>query len=404
VAALFLRNARLSDGGQVDVEIDGSAVRDVRPAAPVESAPGTDQLDLTGYLLLPAPAEPHAHLDKVFTWDRTGAQYGGLLDAVRVTTAASANFTAQDIRARALRMLRMQVRNGVTAVRTHANVCDGADPLLAVRTLVELREELRDRIDLQVAFLAASDCSDDQLREAVRVGVDQLGGAPHTWPPDPTEGTVRILRLAAETGVAVDLHVDEELDPQVGTLAAIARETVRLGLAGKVTASHCVSLGVQPGDVRDEAIAAVRAAGVGIVTNPITNLYLQGRGWPTSPPRGLTAVGALLEAGVTVAGGGDNVRDAFNPMGRGDPLEVAALLVTAGHLTVEQAYDAVSTGARTVLQLPAAGVAAGRAADLLAIRADALVDAIAEAPADRITIRAGEVIARTSTSGWSELD
>jgi cytosine deaminase len=165
-----------------------------------------------------------------------------------------------------------------------------------------------------------------------------------------------------------------------------------------------VSLGVQAADVRDEAIAAVRAAGVGIITNPITNLYLQGRGWPTSPPRGLTAIRALLDAGVTMAGGGDNVRDAFNPMGQGDPLEVAALLVTAGHLTVEQAYDAVSRGARSLLQLPAAGVAAGLAADLLAIRSASLVDAIAEAPADRITLRAGKVIARTSTSGWSELD
>jgi cytosine deaminase len=399
VPSLVLRSARIPDGRQVDVELDGPVVRAVGPA----SLDGPEGLDLTGYLLLPAPAEPHAHLDKVFTWPRTGCEYGDLLNAVRRTTAASADFTVEDVRARALRMLRMQLRNGVTAVRTHANVCAGSDPLLAVRALVDLREELRGRLDLQVAFLAAPESSDEQIREAARLGVDHLGGAPHTW-PEPIEGTVRILRLAAETGTSVDLHVDEELDPEVGTLVVLAREATRLGLAGKVTASHCVSLGVQAADVRDEAIAAARAAGIGIVTNPITNLYLQGRGWPTSPPRGLTAVAPLLAAGVTVAGGGDNVRDAFNPMGRGDPLEVAALLVTAGHLTVEQAYDAVSTGARTVLQLPAAGVAAGLAADLLAIRADSLVDAIAEAPADRITIRAGEVIARTSTSGWSELD
>jgi cytosine deaminase len=234
-------------------------------------------------------------------------------------------------------------------------------------------------------------------------GVDRLGGAPHAW-PDPLAGTLRLLRIAAEAGVGVDLHVDEDLDPAAASLADLGRETLRLGLAGRVTASHCVSLGIQDAAVRDDAISALRDAEVGVVTLPLTNLYLQGRTWPTSPPRGLTAVRALIDGGVTLAAGSDNLRDPFNPMGRGDPLEVAAMLVMAGHLTVEEAYEAVSDGARRVMGLPAAGPAVGLAADLLAIRANSLTEAAAGAPEERIVIRRGAVIARSTASLWTALD
>ena len=105
-------------------------------------------------------------------------------------------------------------------------------------------------------------------------------------------------------------------------------------------------------DELDEVIAEVLASDIGIVTLPITNLYLQGWEHPVSTPRGLTAVRALLDAGVRLGAGADNVRDPFNPVGRSDALETASLLVTAGHLTLDEAYAAVSDGARAVMGLP----------------------------------------------------
>ncbi len=74
----------------------------------------------------------------------------------------------------------------------------------------------------------------------------------------------------------------------------------------------------------------VARAGLGIVTLPITNLYLQGRDATHAAPRGITAVRRLLEAGIPLAAGGDNLRDPFNPAGRADPFETTSLLMTAG--------------------------------------------------------------------------
>ncbi|PNG22754.1 amidohydrolase family protein [Streptomyces cahuitamycinicus] len=112
-------------------------------------------------------------------------------------------------------------------------------------------------------------------------------------------------------------------------------------------------------------------------------------------PRGLTAIASLRAAGVTVAGGGDNARDPFNPLGRFDPMETASLLVLAGHLSPRSAYDAVSGAARTVMGLARTPIEPGAPAELMAVRADTLADAMADARADRVVIHQGRLVCRT---------
>ena len=107
---------------------------------------------------------------------------------------------------------------------------------------------------------------------------------------------------------------------------------------------------------------------------------------------------AVLDANIRFAAGADNVRDPFNPVGRSDALETASLLVTAGHLTLDEAYTAVSDGARSVLALPEAGVKVGAAAELLALRGSSLADVIANASADRYVIHAGNLVAQSTVS------
>ena len=132
-----------------------------------------------------------------------------------------------------------------------------------------------------------------------------------------------------------------------------------------------------------------------MITLPQTNLFLQSRGIATAAPRGLTALRALLDEGVTVAGGGDTVEDPFNTVGRNDPLETAALLVMAGHLTPELAYETVSASVRETIGLPPAGLGIGQHADLVAVDVATPRELVASAPAERVVIRAGRVVAET---------
>jgi cytosine deaminase len=392
IPPLVLRGARVADGRVCDLLLEHGVVRRVVPAGTLPAGP--QELDLSGHLLLAAPAEPHAHLDKALTWDLVGAPPCDLPSAVAAWRTYAERVEERDVTERARRALDELVANGVTAVRSHADILPGDDPLRGLRALLRLRDEVRGRVTVQIAVLYV-DAPEAVLREALAMGADLLGGCPHLS-ADPAAAVDRALSLAAEFGVGVDLHADENLDPASQDLRLLADAVRRRGFTGPVTAGHCVSLGAM--DPQEAARLAKEAAqaDIGVVTLPLTNLYLQGHDQPSSTPRGLTAVRVLLDAGVRLAAGGDNVRDPFNPVGRSDPLETAALLVAAGHLTPAEAVHAVTAGARSVLGLPEAGPYEGAVADLLAVRGASLSEVLGTAGPDRVVIRAGRVISRTT--------
>lgn len=392
----LLLNATLADGALVDVRIEGGTVVDVRPASRAAAELADDVLDLAGMLLLPAAADAHAHLDKALTWDAIRPPAGDLGQAIRSYDAYAARLTEQDVLDRARRAALALLANGTTAVRSHVNLLEGDDPLLAVRALVRLREELAGLMTMQLVALGSERIADATLEAAVLAGVDLVGGAPHLA-ADPLAELERLVAVAERLGVGADLHTDEGLhgEPTLGVYA----DRVADWPADRVrSAGHCVRLGTLPEAQRDDIVARVVRAGVGVIALPITNLYLQGWEQPVATPRGLTALDALLGAGAIVGAGGDNVRDPFNPIGRSDPAETAMLLVAAGHLGLEQAWSLVGDGSRRVMGLPEAGPVAGLRADLLAIRAGSLGEAIAEGSAERTVIHAGRIVAQSTVS------
>ena len=395
---LLLRGATNRAAQRVDVLLGGGRVVEVAPPGGLTRVPAgvSQEIDLDGYVLLPGVAEPHAHLDHALTWELLNTGYVELPQAIAAWAEATRTLDAGETRDRILRALEEYLAHGVTAVRSHSVPCLGDRPLAALAAWQGVRKAVAGVMDLQVVFMSRIDTPSDLIRAAVDAGADLIGGVPYMT-ADPAAENERLLSLAAELRVGVDLHVDEELDASVASLEDLATRVAARGLPQRVTASHCVSLGIQDPGQAARTITRVAEAGLGVVTLPYTNLYLMGRAAQTSPPRALTALRPLLAAGVPVAGGGDNLRDPFNPVGRADPLVVAALLVSAGHLTIAEAYDAVSVQARRVLGLPSADVVAGAVADLLAVRAKSLDDAVARSPEDRIVIRAGRVVACSRT-------
>jgi cytosine deaminase len=406
-APLVLRNVTHPDGRRCDIRLaDGLVERVTDPGA---LPAGDDGLDLAGFLVLPAPAEPHAHYDTALTANRAPNPDGTLGRAVAAWRAVAATATHDDHVRRATEVALLALASGATAIRTHVGIYSEVG-LRPVEALLAVRERLREWVDLQLVALTVELTTPDGrkveglLREAIAMGVDVVGGCPHL-DPEPEACIDAYLDLAVQEGKPVDLHMDEELDcspdqqvdPRLDNLPYLAAGVRERGLQGRVTASHCVSLGTQPLDHAREVAENLADADVAVVCNPQTNLYLQARGMHTAAPRGLTAVRPLLDAGAVLAGGGDNVQDPFNPMGRGDPLETASLLVTAGHLTSVEAYHAVSAGARAAMCLPEVRLAAGYPAEILALRADSLEQALAD-PTDRLVIHQGRVASRTTVT------
>ncbi len=362
------------------------------------SDPGVD-LDATGWRVLPSAVEPHAHLDKALTASRLDPDAGNdLLSAIGQWRALLPVIDAADIAERALQAVRRYAARGITAIRTHVDVPPSGDPLRAVDAVIAVREQLRGRVTLQVCLLAGFDVPDAVVADAAARGVDVIGGCPHIA-PDPHREVTRMLDLAERLGLPVDLHADEQTGvalPDSGLdIVDLAEQVLARGLQQRVTASHCVRLGMLPPDRLARVLELVARAGLGIVTLPITNLYLQGRDATHAVPRGIAAVRQILDAGIPLAAGADNLRDPFNPAGRADPFETTSLLMTAAHLRPVEALAAVTTGARTVLGLPAAGTAPGAAADLVLVPDVDLGDVLAGAVDARVVVSGGRVIADT---------
>ena len=404
VTTVLLRGGIGADGAPLELRTDPSTGTITAAGASVVPMPGERVINCKGMVLLEAPVEPHAHLDKALSADAAPNPVGDLPGAVAAWRAYRPTLTHDDIATRARTAALELVAHGTTQIRSHVDVGDGIG-LRALEALIEVREQLRAEglAELQLVALISPPTSGEageamraMVRDAMALGADVVGGAPHI-DPDPATATRELVALAAELGAPVDLHVDETLSPGALWLRDYADAVAEAGDAIPcATAGHCVSLGVQAPDVQGEVAAQVASSGINIVTLPATNLYLQSRGIDQSPPRGLTAVRALREAGACVAAGADNVRDPFNAVGRSDALETAALLVMAAHLSPADAWDAVSAQGRRAMGLPPAPLTVGSPAEVLAVRGTSLADAVARASEDRVVIHRGALVARTT--------
>jgi cytosine deaminase len=352
-------------------------------------------------VVLPAFVDPHVHLDKALTADLVLNPTGDLPGAIGAWLAFRGTQTTADVHARARRGAFELLRHGTTALRAHADAGPGVGTQ-AVEALVALREELAGTVDIQVVAGvgpivtgAAGADARAALAAALEAGADLVGGAP-ALDEDPAGAYDVLVAAALKAGVGLDLHVDETLDPDTFTLPWLI-DRVAGGFPHPVVVDHVVSLAVQPPKVLHAVAERLAEERIGVVTLPATNLYLQGRGPGTPTARGLTAIRALLDAGVTVAAGADNVRDPFNPTGRFDPLETASLLVTAGHLAPDEALKAVTAAPRALLGLPPAGEG-----DTVALPGSSVSDVIASGAASRVVRRDGRVVARTAVTTWAE--
>ncbi|MGY1500302.1 amidohydrolase family protein [Streptomyces sp. QTS52] len=368
-AALLLCGAHLTDGRTVDVRLGGGRIEAVGTVGSL-SAYAT-RVDLSGYLLLPAPAEPHAHGDTALSADADGP----------------VSYDPQDVQRRATEAALLQLGHGATALRSHVRIGD-VPGLGALAAVLQARRALRGLAELTAVAMprvltgAAGADGLAMLRDAVKMGASVVGGCPDR-DPDPTGYVEAVLEVASEHGCPVDLHTDGDDPARLARLAAMAG-----GLRPGVTIGPCGGLGRLPAEVASRAADQLAAAGVTVTCLP------QG-GCGGAERRATAPVRLLRAAGVRVAAGSGALRDVANPVGRGDPLEAAYLLASRHGLRPEEAYDAVSASARAVLGLPEVRVEAGFPAELLAVRGDRLAGALSLAYS-RFVVHRGRVVARTS--------
>jgi cytosine deaminase len=392
VIDLLLRNTSAGDLG-----VDGGVL--------VAPGPARETRDLGGRLVTPPLVEPHIHLDAVLTVGQPRPNVSGsLFEGIAIWAERVTELTAEDVKHRVRQVLRWQLACGVQHVRSHVDVCDPS--LRALRALVELRDEVRDLIDLQlVAFpqqgILGFDGGRELMRAAVAAGADVVGAIPHyeLTREDGVESVRFAMALAEEHGLRVDIHCDETDDEHSRFVETMAAETIRRGMSGRVTASHTTAMHSYNAAYASRLIANIARAGLHMVTNPLDNAVLQGRFDQGPVRRGHTRVKQLLEAGVNVAIGHDSVMDPWYPLGFGDPLQAAFVLAHLGHMSGDRELatliDMITVAPAAALGIEGYGLHPGSPADLVVFDARSPAEALRLQRPRHLVLRAGKVIAET---------
>lgn len=402
----LIRGASL-DGveGRRDIAIAGNRITEVAPRIEVSAAV---ELDADGRLATPAFVEPHIHLDKYGVLPTLPPNPSGTLaGAIELMLTAKRRASAEDVRERAGRLIRRMVIAGTTTIRSHVDV-DTVSGLRGLHGVLAAAADHADVCDVEVvAFpqlgLEREPEGKDLMTQAMREGATVVGGMPH-WEADHDAAERHIefcMRLAADRDADVDMHVDETDDGSWHTLQLLVEAADRHGWGGRTTAGHCCAMAAWDED--RAALVTRRAAevGVNVITNPATNLVIQGREDPEPRRRGITRVKQLLEGGVNVAAGQDNLHDGFYPLGAGDQLMIAWLLVHAAQLTtpeqLELALATVTTSAAKVLRLDGYEIAPGGRGDVVVLDTATAEEALRHQAPRRWVIHRGRLVAETQT-------
>jgi cytosine deaminase len=357
-----LKGVRLASGSGADVTWEDARITSVEPA----------EID-DGRLLLPAFIDTHVHLDKALIRDELREHDGTLAGAIGAIHARKRTYTAQDVCERACAVIRDSVLAGTTRLRSHVDVdtIGGLTPLEGVLLAAERCRSLAEVRTIafpQEGILRAPGAA-DLLAEALLNGCDVVGGMPH-WERDEADQRehVRIcFELAERFDRDLDMHVDETDDGAVRTLEMVADEALERGFIGRVTVGHVCSLAAADDDYAARVIEKCARAQITVVSNPVTNLVIQGRGDRGLIRRGTTRIKELAAAGVNLAFGQDCVKDGFYPFGRGDMLEVALISAHVAHLSTHEelafALEAVTEAPARSWRLDDYGLAPGARAD-----------------------------------------
>lgn len=394
---LVIQNARLRGRGEQPFAI--GLVGDRIAGISTEPLAGGRILEAGGSLVTESFADAHLHLCKVYTYAMVGDQVAGVYGAGAMGEALTAIDRAAAVKARyqeswiyenARRAVLEGLRHGVTHVQAFVDT-DTKARLEGIRALLRVRDDLRGKVQVRVvAFpqdgLLRDPGAEEYVKEAIALGADVVGGIP--WVEDTDDGArehvTRMLKLAAAHDRDVAMLVDDTGDPGLRTAAMLAEGALQYGLEGRVTACHARAMALYPEPTVLRLANLARRAGLSFVTDPHTgSLYLR--------------VERMLESGVNVALGQDDIEDAYYPFGQHNMLEVAFLAAHIMNWTtlrqMETLFDMITTNAARALRIPDHGVKEGNRADLVVLNGSSVHEALTRHQPPRWVISGGLVVA-----------
>ncbi|WP_417267322.1 amidohydrolase family protein [Celeribacter baekdonensis] len=399
---LIVKGGTLPDGRVADVAIRGDRIVEIAPNIEFEAR---KVIDATGDLVSPPFVDPHFHLDATLSFGTPRVNASGtLLEGIGLWGELRDMTSVEDMVTRALSYCDWAASMGLLAIRSHVDTTP--DHLNTVTAMLEVREKVKDYIDLQlVAFpqdgLYRSKTGRDNVIRALDMGVDVVGGIPHfeRTMADGAASVTDLCEIAAKRGLPVDIHCDETDDPMSRHIETLAYETTRLGLQGRVAGSHLTSMHSMDNYYVSKLLPLIAEAEISAIPNPLINIVLQGRHDTFPKRRGLTRVKEMLAMGIRVGWGQDCVMDPWYSLGTADMLDVAFMGLHVAQMThpdeMARCFTMVTEDNAAIMGLTDYGLRKGALASLVVLDAASPSEALRLRPARLAVIAKGKVIARS---------
>lgn len=402
---MLIKDVHVDNQSQlVDVRVENGQFSEI--ASGLTPNEGEEVIDGHQHLMLPPFVDSHVHLDATLTagqpeWNESGT----LFDGIRIWSERKQDLTIKDVKTRAKKTIMNMVAHGIQHVRSHVDVTD--PHLIAAQALLELREELKDQIDLQlVAFpqegILSYPHGRELMEQSVKEGLDVVGGIPHFeftteygW-----ESVHFLMKLADQYDRLVDVHCDEIDDPASRNLEVLATEALERGMKDRVTASHTTAMGSYNDAYTYKLFRLLKMSHINFVSNPLVNVHLGGRFDSYPKRRGVTRIKELTAAGMNVSFGEDDVQDPWNPLGNGNMLDATTMGVYIAHLMgyhqLQDAYKFVTyNGAKTLHISDQYGIEVGKPANFILLNATDFYNALNQHVEVIANVRHGKFLAKT---------
>lgn len=401
---LLVKSVRLRGSSDVvNIGVTGGRIAFIDPG---RTGSATTTVEAKGNLALPPFVDTHMHLDKAFIGGWTAPTSGLYAEAERKVKDYKRSVTVEDVRRRAGRAIEAAVRNGMAHVRTNVDL-DTIGGLTGFQGLLEARKDYADVIDIEIAAmphdgLIVDDGCEKLVWQAMEMGADVVGGAPRQEldDDDSRRHIDKVFEIAKHFGKPIDMHIDATCDFHLRTIHYLAAKTIREGYQGRVTAGHVVALSYYNEYYAERIIRLIKRAGLHIVTCPATTMISAPILDKEPRGRGITRVRQLLEAGVNVAIGQDNIDDPYNPFGDADPMTNGFLTAYAAQLSsdadLEALLDMLTTNGGRILGRHTLDVVPGGPATFNIVNAPTIREMFRVRAERLYVIREGRIIATTT--------
>ena len=341
---LLVKNATLQDGTKgVDIACLGGKIAEVAPGI---AGDAKEIVNADGFLVAPPFVDSHFHVDcALLHGDPYVNESGELYEGIDHWLKIKETLTVESVKQRAKSVCTWAIANGTLHIRAQTDICD--PQLRAAQALIEVREEMKPYLDLQVVAFPQDGYLRDPhavalMTRALDMGVDVVGGIPdyELTAPLGYESIRQLCELAEKRGLLVDMHIDQTPDPQSRQVEAITAEIIRLGLGHRASASHCPSMANFHDYYANKLVAQMAQAEMNVVVQPMTAATCWGV---------MTRVSQLYDAGVNVAFGQDSVSDPWYPLGKCEMLDIAHMAIVYGRMLSEKRNTRYSTASPTAV-------------------------------------------------------